>query len=121
MILGGVFSRRFRGFRIVDLTALVVLLSLALGVYAFKTFAGAERADIADVQRQIVQEEKRVRLLKAEIAHLEEPNRIERLSTQYLGLKPVDAKQEAAPEALSQIAEAGGKPPQAAPAPVVKP
>jgi cell division protein FtsL len=107
MILAGVsnlFGQRIRGFRVVDLLALIVLLALAFGVYAFKTFAGAESADIAVVQHQIVDEQKRVRLLRAEIAHLEDPSRIERLSTQYLNMKPVDAKREAAPEALPQIA-----------------
>ena len=58
-----------------------------------------------------------MRLLRAEIAHLEDPGRIERLSSQYLGLKPVDAKREASPEALGQIASH----PTPAPAPGVKP
>ncbi|HEY5107633.1 MAG TPA: cell division protein [Caulobacteraceae bacterium] len=110
MILSDLFTRRVRGFRIIDLCALAVLLVLAFGVYAFKTLAGAQSADAADVQRQIVQEQKRVRLLDAEIAHLEDPSRIERLSTQYLGLQPVDPKREATPEVLAQVAAGGGKP-----------
>ena len=117
MILAGMshlFSQRVRGFRLIDLMALTLLLALALGVYAFKTLAGAESADIADVRTQIVQEEKRVRLLRAEIAHLEDPTRIERLSTQYLGLAPVDPKHETTPEALPQIA---GQPAAPQPAP----
>ena len=90
MILADVFTMRVRGFRVIDLSALVVLLVLALAVYAFKTLAGAQSANAADVQRQIVQEQKRVRLLTAEIAHLEDPSRIERLSTRYLGMAAVD-------------------------------
>jgi cell division protein FtsL len=126
MILSGMshlFSQRIRGFRVVDLLALTLLLALAFGVYAFKTLAGAESADIADVQTQIVQEQKRVRMLRAEIAHLEDPSRIERLSSQYLGLKPVDAKREATPEALGQIASHPTPQPPSPPAPnpVVKP
>ena len=125
MILAGVssiFGQRIRGFRVVDLLALTVLLALAFGVYAFKTLAGRESADIADVQHQIVDEQKRVRLLKAEIAHLEDPSRIERLSTQYMGLKPVDAKREAAAEALPQIAgQAAVAAPPAAVQPAAKP
>ncbi len=125
MNLSGVsslFTQRVRGFRVIDLGALIVLLALALGVYAFKTLAGAESADIADVQTQIVQEQKRVRLLHAEIAHLEDPSRIERLSTQYLGFKPVDPKRESSIEALPQVAslvekpQAPVQPPAAAPA-----
>ncbi len=113
MILSGVsqvFTQRIRGFRVIDLLALSVLLALALGVYAFKTLAGRESADIADVQTQIVAEQKRVRLLRAEIAHLEDPSRIERLSGQYLGLKPVDPKHEASIEALPQVASQVDKP-----------
>ena len=67
MILSGmahVFTRRVRGFRVIDLMALILLLALALGVYAFKTLAGRESADIDDVQRQIVVEQKRVRMLR---------------------------------------------------------
>ncbi|HWA63701.1 MAG TPA: cell division protein FtsL [Caulobacteraceae bacterium] len=113
MILAGMsnlFSQRVRGFRVIDLMALTVLLALALGVYAFKTFAGRERADIADVQSQIDQEQKRVRMLRAEIAHLEDPSRIERLSSQYLNMKPVDPKREATADALPQIASQGARP-----------
>lgn len=113
MNLSGVsslFTQRIRGFRVIDLAALIVLLALALGVYAFKTLAGAESADIADVQTQIVMEQKRVRLLHAEIAHLEDPSRIERLSTQYLGFKPVDPKRESSIEALPQVASQVEKP-----------
>ena len=103
-MIATLFKRRVRGFRLVDLLALAFLLVLAFTVYAFKTFAGRESADINDVQRQIVEEQKRVRLLRAEIAHLEDPTRLARLSTQYLGLKPVAAKREATLEALPEIA-----------------
>ena len=125
MILSGVssvFTQRVRGFRVIDLLALFVLLALALGVYAFKTLAGRESADIADVQGQIVMEQKRVRLLRAEIAHLEDPSRIERLSSQYLGFKPVDPKREASIDALPQVASQVEKPAApAAPPAEVKP
>jgi len=107
MIGSGLFTRRLRGFRVFDLVALAILLALAVGSYAFKTFAGAESADTIGVEDQITQEQKRIRLLQAEIAHLEDPSRIERLSTQYLGMQPIDPKQETTPEALSQVALRG--------------
>jgi hypothetical protein len=110
MILKGVFSRRYRGFRVVDLVALAVLLVLALASYAFKTFAQGMGADTVGVEGQIAQEDRRIHLLRAEIAHLEDPGRLERLSTQYLGMQPVDPKQETTPEALSQVALGGTKP-----------
>ena len=99
-----VFKSRFRGFRVIDLVALAVLLVLALASYAFKTLAQGMGADTAGVEAQIAQEDRRIRLLKAEIAHLEDPERVERLSTQYLGMQAVDTKQEASPDALPQIA-----------------
>jgi cell division protein FtsL len=103
----GVFSQRLRGFRVVDLLALAVLLVLAFGVYAFKTLAGAQSADTLSIERQIADEQRRVRLLDAEVAHLEDPARIERLSTQYLGMKPVDVQHETTEETLPQVAERG--------------
>jgi hypothetical protein len=114
MILSGVFTRRFRGFRVIDLMALSLVFVLALGSYVFTTLAGAQSADTAGVQGQIVQEEKRIRLLKAELAHLEGPGRIERLSTQYLGMAPVDPKRETTPEALAQVAMSATAAPKAA-------
>ena len=110
MMLADLYRSRYRGFRVIDLAALVLLLALAFTVYGFKTFAGRESADIVSVRREIVTEEKKVRLLKVEIARLEDPHRLERLSTQYLGLKPVDAKREATTEAIPQIAQGGARP-----------
>jgi cell division protein FtsL len=113
MILASVFNRRLRGFRVIDLLALTLVGVLALGSYVFTTFAGAQAARIAVVQARINDEDKRIHLLKAEIAHLEDPSRIERLSTQYLGLQPVDPKHDITPDALSKVASA--------PAPVAAP
>ncbi|MFI4933291.1 MAG: cell division protein [Caulobacterales bacterium] len=104
MKLSGLVETRVRGFRVMDLTALVVLLALALTVYAFKTFAGRERSDIADIESQIKDESRRVRLLNAEVAHLESPGRLERLSAAYANQAPVTARQEVPPEALPQVA-----------------
>ncbi|HEY7901635.1 MAG TPA: cell division protein [Caulobacteraceae bacterium] len=111
MIFSGLFNRRFRGFRIVDLAALAVLLALALASYAFKTFAEGVGADTASVESQIAQQERRIHLLRAEIAHLDDPNRIERLSSQYLGMQAVDPKQETSVDALPQVALKGAIPP----------
>jgi hypothetical protein len=80
------------------------LASIILGVYLAKTVAGRERAEIAKVSRQIEAERGRIRLLHAEVAFLEQPSRIERLSSAYLGLAPVGAKREAGPEDLAGLA-----------------
>jgi hypothetical protein len=104
------FTRRVRGIRVLDLMAGVVLLVLALGSYAFKTMAEAQGAGAADVQTQINQEQRRIRLLKAEISHLEAPARIEALSTQYLQLGALDAKHEILAADLPRIAAADPAP-----------
>jgi len=108
-------AHRIRGFRLVDLVALGVLVLLILGVYLAKTVAGRERAEIAAADRQIDAEKTRIRLLQAEVAHLEQPARIERLSETYLGLGPVSIKHEATPDALPAIA-LDPAPPSARPA-----
>jgi cell division protein FtsL len=110
MILSGLFRRRVRGFRIVELTALGVLLVLVLVVYLAKTFAGRERTEIAGIEKEISQEQERVRLLQAEVAFLEQPERLERLSRQYLGMAPIGAKAEADPDGLIEIAAREMKP-----------
>ncbi len=117
MIFSGVFNQRYRGFRLIDLAALGLVLALALGSYVFTTLAGAEKADTAGVEVQIAQERTRIRLLRAELAHLEDPGRIERLSTQYLGMTPADPKHETTPEALAQVAVAGAANPASAKSP----
>ncbi len=109
MRVSGVLRQRVRGFRVVDLAALVIFLALALTVYAFKTSAGAERTDIADVEQQIRDETRQVQLLRAQVAHLEAPDRLERLARQD-DQAPVAAKQEVTAQALPQVAAGGSRP-----------
>lgn len=115
-------DRRVRGFRLVDLVALGLLTVLILGVYLAKTIAGGERTRIASVERQIGAEKARIRLLQAEVSHLEQPARIERLSETYLGLAPVSFKREADVDALPDLARKPlalpAKPVEATPDPI---
>jgi cell division protein FtsL len=106
MSLSTIFDRRVRGFRVVELVCLGVLLALVLGVYMAKTFAGRERAQIASVEQQIVDEKIRVRLLKAEVAYLEQPSRIEKLA-QDLQLAPIKPEHETTEDALIDVARHG--------------
>lgn len=116
-------DRRVRGFRLVDLVSLGLLVMLILGVYLAKTVAGRERSEIARIERQIAAEKARIRLLQAEVSHLEQPSRIERLSTAYLGLAPVSVKRETTTDALLDVARNPAPPvvlaPPAPAAPVV--
>jgi cell division protein FtsL len=98
-------NRRIRGFRLIDIVAMGLLASIILGVYLAKTVAGRERAEIAKVSRQIDMEKERIRLLHAEVAFLEQPSRIERLSSAYLGMVPIGAKREATADDLPKLAQ----------------
>ena len=104
------FNRRVRGFRLIEILAFACLAVLVLSVYMTKADASREASAIASINRDIAEEEERVRLLKAELAHLEQPGRIEALTTRYLALAPVSAKRETVPDALPEVVRqsAGG-------------
>jgi len=97
------FNRRVRGFRVVEVVGLGILLTLVTGVYLAKTFAGSERQEIARIEQEIEEEAVRKRLLEAEVAHLEQPRRIEQLA-QMLQLRPIAADREITEDALIDIA-----------------
>ena len=110
MSLAFLFETRFRGFRVIEIAAFLCLTTVVLGVYFSKAHAGRESAEIGDVDQQIAETQRRVRLLSAEVAHLESPARIETLSQQYLGLSPISAKHEAADTGLMEIARQASEP-----------
>ncbi|MBL8552809.1 MAG: cell division protein [Phenylobacterium sp.] len=113
-----VFSKKVRGFRLLDLIGVGFLIALILGVYLAKTMAGRERAEIASVEREIRTERSRIRLLQAEVAHLEQPGRIERLAATYLKMETVPANREARADELPGLAKAGPAPASKAPSAV---
>jgi hypothetical protein len=104
MRLSALIDSKVRGFRVVDVAALAIFLVLALTVYGFKTFSGRQSADIVDVEGQIHDEDRRVRVLKAELARLENPARLERLAVLYAKQKPITVTQEVTVDALPQLA-----------------
>ncbi len=112
----GLLTRRVRGFRVIDIAAVGVIVVTALATYAFKTSAGAEDADSLGIEGQIVAEQQQIRLLHAELAKLDDPTRIEALSSQYLGMGAETAKQDISEVDLGRIASR-----PAAPAPVLTP
>ena len=113
-----VVTRRIRGFRLVVLVGIGLLVVIILGVYLAKTMAGRERAEIATIERQIKTEKARIRLLQAEVAHLEQPGRIERLAVTYLKMETVPANREASADQLIDLAIAGPAPKAEAPSAV---
>ena len=110
-----VFTRRVRGVPLINLWGVGVLLVLVIALYLVKIFGGAERADIASTETQIAQEERRIALLKAEVAFLARPERIQRLAEKGLDEQPISGKHDATLADLPRIAHAPA--PAAAPAP----
>jgi hypothetical protein len=110
MALTFLFGKRVRGFRIIEIAAFLCLMVLVFGVYFTKAHAGHETAEITDVNQEISQTERRVRLLNAELAHLESPARLESLSQQYLAFGPIAARHEAVETGLMEIARQDAAP-----------
>ena len=110
MSLSGLFNRRVRGFRVVEVVGMGVLVTLVTGVYLAKTVAGRERNEIARIELEIEDEKARKRLLEAEVAHLEQPRRIEQMA-QALHLEPIAADRETTEDALIDVAR-NREPPQ---------
>ena len=107
MNLFSLLNRRIRGFRVLELVGTAFLTLLVLTVYLAKTGAGDKRDDIDRVEQQIETETAQIRLLRAEVAAEERPDRLEALASQYLGLQPASAKHEIDAEALADIAQLG--------------
>lgn len=103
-------DHRTRGFRTINVVFCAVLAVTAVTVLLAKAYAGREVRDIARTERSIGEENKRIRLLKAEVAHLEQPERLQRLSKQLLGMGPLAATREGDINSLPAIA-AGYTPP----------
>jgi hypothetical protein len=104
------FDQRVRGFRVVEVVSLAALVAMIFWVYLAKAEAGRERYEIGQVRQQILDEQRAVRQLRAETAHLEEYRRIQSLSHAYLGLQRVKPERETAPEALPALAHAKAPP-----------
>lgn len=103
-MINALFNHRIRGFRTLNIVFGVTLLVLAVGVNLAKTLAGRERNEIGQVESNIGTERQRIRVLEAEVAHLEQPERLERLSRAYLAMAPVQASQEATVDTLPEVA-----------------
>ncbi len=115
-----VFAHRVRGFRLVELTMFGAVVALAFGVYGAKTIAGRNHTELAKVEKDIDAERSRIRLLKAEVAHLEQPERLGRLSSTYLGMKPVASEREAPAESLEDLSRQRSAPGAMPPSPTAQ-
>lgn len=103
MSVADLFNRRVRGFRVVEVVGLGILLTLVTSVYLAKTMAGRERSEITRIEGEIQDEKARKRLLEAEVAFLEQPRRIEAMAV-AMGLQPIQASHETTEDALVDVA-----------------
>lgn len=99
-----VFDLKLRGIRIVEIIGVVLVAVLVLSVYVAKAAAARQSDSIAAMEREIAENDARVRLLRAEAARLESPARLEALSRQA-GLVPADANQVVPEARLPELAE----------------
>ena len=98
-----VFDWKVRGVRWIEIIGLLLVAAMIFSVYLAKAAAASQSARIASLERQITQNGQRVRLLRAEVARLEQPGRLEALAT-GAGLGPVDVKRQATVASLPELA-----------------
>jgi len=101
--LNRLFAWKIRGVRWVEIIGVMLVGAMVFSVYVAKAAAARESARISDLERQISDNGQRVRLLRAEVARLERPSRLEALS-RGAGLGPVDVHRQASAENLPNIA-----------------
>ena len=112
--LNRLYAWKIRGVRWVEIIGVMLVAAMVFSVYLAKAAAARESARIADLERQITDNGQRVRLLRAEVARLEQPGRLEALS-RGAGLGPVDVHRQATEENLPNLTAV---PAPAVPAPV---
>ena len=93
--------------RMFEISAFVCLVALVAWVYVAKATGADERATIRDLQGDIRSEQRQIRILRAEAAHLERPSRLEALVRDHTDLAPVEPVNETRPENLDAIATHG--------------
>jgi len=78
-------------------TAIFILfligLALTIGLYFVKTRAQTAKAEAAQLQRLVTSEQNAVKVLRAELAHLQSPDRLGVMAENELGLVPAKAEQ----------------------------
>jgi hypothetical protein len=101
-LLQRLFDWKVRGVRWVEIIGVALVAVMIVSVYAAKAAAARESARIAELERDIRENGQRVRLLRAEVARLEQPARLESLSRQ-IGLAPVDVRRQAEEAQLPEL------------------
>ncbi len=79
--------------RVVNIVALAITVMFAFGLYKLKYNTSISEDQLVQLQRDIEQEQRALRVLKAEWSHLNRPERIQALAARHLELKPLDPGQ----------------------------
>lgn len=79
--------------RITWFILLLIGVSLMIALYYIKTRAQTARQSASKLHYEIALEEAAIGVLRAEIAHLEDPARLQGLASEYLGLAPTETSQ----------------------------
>ncbi|WP_140985919.1 cell division protein FtsL [Asticcacaulis tiandongensis] len=111
--VSGLFNRRVRGIRLVELVGVVLAVGMMMWVGFSKVREGESVRRLNTLNAQIAVEEAAIKELQVRVAHLERPARIEALATQHLGMTPVKPEREARLENLPEISKALSAPDKA--------
>ena len=112
------FDWKVRGVRWIEIIGVALVAVMIVSVYAAKAAAARESSRIAQLEQDIRENGQRVRLLRAEVARLEQPARLENLSRQ-IGMGPVEVHREAKEDQLPALKSAPVAAPATPAAPVV--
>jgi len=96
------FDWKVRGVRWIEIIGVALVAVMIVSVYVAKADAARESSRIAGLERDIRENGQRVRLLRAEVARLEQPARLEALSRE-IGMAPVDVHRQKDEAALPSL------------------
>jgi len=72
--------------------ALLILVLAGSGLFNLKYMAEDKERELKALQNQVQDDQRAIRVLKAEWAYLNRPDNIQDLAVKYLGLKPIQPK-----------------------------
>ncbi len=78
--------------RMTGIIMLIIGVALIIALYYVKIRSQTANQEVRRLERLVVEEENAIRVLQAEIAFLENPDRLRNLSNIYLSLQPISAK-----------------------------
>ena len=78
--------------RMTGIFMLIIGVTLIIALYYVKTRSQTANQEVLRLERLVLKEENAIRVLKAEIAFLENPDRLRNLSDIYLKLQPISSE-----------------------------